>query len=123
MKKTIACCLITIGLFMIICSMSKFSYAYLRSDSSNSSTTNNTSTSSNKTASEALKKEKSIPKTVGISIASGVIFSSLVCGVIVSKHKPVKVAKTANNYLDKNKVSITRREDFFVRSTTDRQAK
>ena len=124
MKKTIACSFIAILLFMIIFSMNKMSYAYLKSDNSSSNATSNSASSSNKkNANEALKEEKNVPKIVGISLASGAIFSSLVCGIIVSKHKPVKVARAANNYLDKNKVSITRREDFFVRSTTDKQAK
>lgn len=60
---------------------------------------------------------------IGIGILAGFIVASVVCGIVAMKHKPVKTAKTANNYLDKNKVNITKREDFFVNSTVTKEQK
>ncbi len=73
--------------------------------------------------SKSLKKEKNNTKIVLFSTMGGVLISSIICGILVSKHKPVRVARAANNYLDNNRVNITRSEDFFMRSSIDKQAK
>ncbi|MBQ3408067.1 MAG: hypothetical protein IJH12_02535 [Clostridia bacterium] len=125
MKKiAIICVTAFVMCFGFILCNSK-SYAYIKSDSSSSEVRNTTNIETRKEngVSDTLKEEKNIPKIVGIAILCGIVLSSIICAILVSKHKPVKVARTANNYLDKNKVSITRREDFFIRSTIDKQAR
>lgn len=77
----------------------------------------------NDTAKKALKKEKNTGRMIFIGIIGGVLSASIICGILVSKHKPVRVARAANNYLDNNRVTITRSEDFFKRSSIDKLAK
>ncbi|MBR2704210.1 MAG: hypothetical protein IKE91_01940 [Clostridia bacterium] len=73
--------------------------------------------------SKTLKKEKNNTKIIIIAIIGGVLVSSIVCGILASRHKPVKVARAANSYLDSDRVNITRRDDFYMRSSVDKMAK
>ena len=109
----------------LICSVlllsSNSSFAYLKSGDDNASYPS--SNTKDDSAKKALKKEKNMTKISMISIGGGALASSLICGILVSKHKPVRVARAANNYLDNNRVNITRREDFFMRSSIDKHEK
>lgn len=59
------------------------------------------------------------------------ILSALLCGFIVAtffciivwlKHKPVHVAKNANQYLDTSTINITKSYDHYVSSNTEKKA-
>ena len=56
-------------------------------------------------------------------MVAGLVIATGVCIVVAMKHKPVKIAKMANNYIDKRSIDITKRQDFFVNSTITKQAK
>lgn len=121
MKKIILC-----GIFIIVLSFtfvisSGKSMAYTRSNNAN--VTYTSSNTKDDTAKRALKQEKNMTKITLVAIGGGALFSSIICGILVSIHKPVRVARGAKNYLDNNKVSITRREDFFMRSSVDKHEK
>lgn len=63
---------------------------------------------------------------IGMIVAgmvAGLIIATGVCIIIAMKHKPVKTAKVAYNYLDKRSIDITKRQEFFVSSTVTKQAK
>ena len=47
----------------------------------------------------------------------GAVISTIVCILIFFKHKPVKKAQNANEYVDKKTVKITKRYDHFVNHT------
>lgn len=96
-------------LAMIFCTTLFFSnnksLAYIKSDKNN--VTYSSSNTKDDSVHSALKEEKNTSKIILIAIIGGVLSSSLVCGILVSKHKPVRVARAANNYLDNNRVNIT----------------
>lgn len=121
MKKII----IIYSLIMLLCVTlllsSSRSLAYTKSDESN--VTYTSSDTKDDSVSKTLKERKNSPKIIGVAIIGGVLVSSLVCGILVSKHKPVKVARAANSYLDNSRANITRSDDFFMRSSIDKQAK
>lgn len=52
----------------------------------------------------------------------GAVVASIVCLIVGFKHKPVKKAVHANQYINKNSVEITERHDRFVNSNVDRTA-
>ena len=117
MKKII---IFSIIFSFVFCIFTSKSLAYTYTENNVTYTRSDTKDNS---VSKTLKKEKNKAKIIGVAIIVGVLVSSLVCGIIVSKHKPVKVARTANSYLDNNRVNITRSEDFYMRSSIDKQAK
>lgn len=117
MKKFIIISTFILLLCGILFSSSK-SLAYVKSSDENVVyTSSNTKDDSVK---KTLKKEKNMTKISVIAIGGGILVSSLVCGILVSLHKPVRVARNARNYLDNNRIDITRRDDFFTRSSTDK---
>ncbi len=117
MKKFIIISTFILLLCGILFSSSK-SLAYVKSGDENVVyTSSNTKDDSVK---KTLKKEKNMTKISVIAIGGGILVSSLVCGILVSLHKPVRVARNARNYLDNNRIDITRRDDFFTRSSTDK---
>ncbi len=121
MKKMIIYSILAIIFCMALFFSNNKSLAYIKSDENN--VTYTSSDTKDDSVSRALKKEKNTSKIILIAIVGGVLSSSIICGILVSKHKPVRVARAANNYLDNNRVNITRRDDFFMRSSTDRIAK
>ena len=56
------------------------------------------------------------------SIVSAAVLATVLCGIIWVKHKPVHLAKDANNYLDSNAINITNRYDHYVRTETKKTA-
>lgn len=54
------------------------------------------------------------------SLGFGAIASTIICVIIGFKHKPVKVSKNANQYLDKNSVNITNGYDYFTNYTVNK---
>lgn len=48
------------------------------------------------------------------SLVLAAIVASVICFIEWSKHKPVKIARHANNYIDKNTIKITVSNDRFV---------
>lgn len=50
-------------------------------------------------------------------IMAGVVAGTII-GIMISKNKMVKKAKKANEYLDRDSISITKREDTYLRSHT-----
>ena len=121
MKKIIIFSIFIALICGVLLLASNNSLAYMKSENDNASyPSSNTKDGSVK---KTLKKEKNMTKISIIAIGGGALFSSLICGILASKHKPVRVARAANNYLDSNRVSITRREDFFMRSSIDKHEK
>ena len=121
MRKII---LVSTLFFILSCVLflsSNSSFAYVKSENENITYTS--SDTKDDSVKKALKKEKNMTKITLIAIGGGILTSSLVCGILVSKHKPVRVARAAKNYLDNNRINITRREDFFMRSSVDKHAK
>lgn len=51
------------------------------------------------------------------SFALGAIASTIICVIIGFKHKPVKISKNANQYLDVNSINITNGYDHFTNYT------
>ena len=56
------------------------------------------------------------------SIVSAAVLATVLCGIIWVKHKPVHLAKDANNYLDSNAINITNRYEHYVRTETKKTA-
>ncbi len=54
------------------------------------------------------------------SLLIAAVIATIICAIIWVKHRPVKVAKNATYYLDKNTVNITYRHDRFITSNTQR---
>ncbi len=52
-----------------------------------------------------------------LALLFGFFVATIASIIIYAKHKPVKVAKNANNYLNRNSVDITERHDRFVNHT------
>ncbi len=119
MKKILIGIFITSILFTLF-TVSKASYAYTKNGKSNYELKNNYSNNDDR-VSRAIKKERNtgsvILKASGISF----IIATIICTIIIYKHKPVKVARTANNYLNESKINITTKEDIFLSSTVDKQ--
>lgn len=53
-------------------------------------------------------------------IILGTVVASIVCFIVWMKHKPVKVATHANQYLNKSTVKITDQYDHFVNSNVEK---
>lgn len=62
-------------------------------------------------------------KSILISMGIGVLVSTIACLIIAAAHKPVRTAKTANNYVDKNSINITGRSDHFYDSVVNKTAR
>lgn len=121
MKKIVSIIFLGFSICCILILFENNSIAYRNSRNIEEKTTANTY--HEKETKNTLQEYKNIPKIITVAIVGGMAFSSIICGVFVAKHKPVKEAKAANNYLNRNKVSFTRREDFFIKSTIDKQSK
>lgn len=117
MKHIREFCIIVIVICCMLLNMVEISHA------NEKNTKTNNHLESEVSVTNALKEERNI----GFEIikAAGISFfcSTILCIIIVSKHKPVKIAKTANNYLDENRIDITRRDDIFIEATVDKQLK
>lgn len=69
------------------------------------------------------KNDKQIgfkPTIIIQSFVFGAIVSTIVCIIIGFKHKPVKIAKNANQYLDTNSINITNGYDHFTNHTINK---
>lgn len=53
-------------------------------------------------------------------VVLGTVVATVACFIIWMKHRPVKVATHANQYLDKNTVEITDGYDHFVNSNVEK---
>ena len=53
-------------------------------------------------------------------IVLGVVVASIVCVIVGMKHRPVKEATHANQYINKATVKITNRHDQFVNSNIEK---
>lgn len=111
MKRFIRISISIISICCILLTVCKISYAYEKNTKSNSEVS----------VTNALKEERNIGMVILKASGISFIISTVVCAIIVSKHKPVKAAKTANNYLNENRASITKRDDIFISSTIDKQ--
>ena len=58
-----------------------------------------------------------------IGIIISISGSSIFCGIKSFKHKPVKIANNANDYLDRASFKVTKRNDKFVSTNTTRVAR
>lgn len=68
------------------------------------------------------QKEYSFEPTMIIKyVAFSAIVSTVVCVIIGFKHKPVKNAQNANQYLDTDSVNITNGYDHFTKYTISKQ--
>lgn len=55
-------------------------------------------------------------------VVIGIVVASIICLIVGFKHKPVKKAIHANQYIDRNSVNITESYDHFVNSNIERTA-
>lgn len=55
---------------------------------------------------------------IGIALLVGLIVAGIIIAVMVTKNKMVRKAHEAGEYLDKESVNITNRQDTYLRSTT-----
>lgn len=60
------------------------------------------------------------PTIIIQSFVFGAIVSTIICVIIGFKHKPVKIAKNANQYLDTNSINITNGYDCFTNYTINK---
>lgn len=114
MKKKLTICIV----FVTICVAMSFgnkTNAYIRSEG-----TNNVKTSTEK-INERQEKDKT--KNIFISAGIGAAVSTIICFFIGLSHRPVKTAKTANNYVEQNSIDITDRNDELYDSVVNRTAR
>lgn len=57
------------------------------------------------------------------SIISSFIGSSIFCLAKAFKHRPVKLSTNANDYLDSNSFKVSKRDDKFIRTHTERRSR
>ena len=55
---------------------------------------------------------------IGIALLAGLAVAGTIIGIMIAKNKMVKIARQAGEYLDKNSINITKREDTYLRSHT-----
>lgn len=114
MKKKLTICIVFITICVAVCLGNKTN-AYIRREE-----TNNVKSSAEK-INERQEKDKT--KSIFISVGIGAAASTIICFFIGLSHKPVKTAKAANNYIERNSIDITDREDQFYDSVVNRTAK
>ncbi len=70
---------------------------------------------------EKNEKQRGFKPTIIVqSFVFGAIVSTIVCVIIGFKHRPVKIAKNANQYLDTNSINITNGYDRFTNYTINK---
>lgn len=114
MKKKLTMGIVFITICIALCFGNK-TKAYIRSEK-----TDNFKSSAEKINE---RQEKDRTKNIFISVGIGAAASTTICFFIGLSHKPVKTAKTANNYIEENSIDITDREDQFYDSVVNRTAK
>ena len=55
---------------------------------------------------------------VGVALIMGLIIAGITVGIMIAKNKMVKKAHKAEEYLNKESINITNRQDVFLRSHT-----